>query len=532
MTNPMNLFAAFLKRRTADPRGNMAQADADRLSWYGRYLRAYQGYSIRGTLGSNTASDWRRIKFNYSQPIVNLSAGFFAAKPLAWNVAGDPDATKAAHAIWDRSGSDRTLLDAGLAACIYGDMVGVATQNEEGDPLIEFVEPAISYPTFDGADYGRLSSLEIAYQRVSDAGDAVFYREIWDQGGMTAFEDDREVETRTYDALPAAWIRNSSVKGMPYGISDLDGIWDLVEEYDHIAAKQTRIIDYYASPALVFTNVNKGDVVKNERTAFYLGKDADVKYLEWQGNTPDVEAQLTRIRNAIAEKSQVPAVAFGQADSGLTSISGIALQILYGPLIAKTRRKQASWGPCLEYLMWLCLKAAGYEGLKQSQVDVLWPDALPVDGREQNAILTEEVAAGLRSRRGAMREIGIEDPNEELRRQVVEAKLLALGGPSPDVFKAAMSATKGSPGDTRPAVGNKAGAATAGGTQAGVAGGNGGGGASNGAAPASPAALPEPPDPAKALADAMTAFDEILAEEDAAIEAARKAQQSADGEAA
>src|SRR5690348_10828160 len=91
MNNPFSLFAGLLKRRRTDARGDLSSMDAERLAWYGRYLRAYEGYSIRGELGTTTLRRWRRLKFNLNEPIVNLSAGFFAAQPITWQVKGNPD---------------------------------------------------------------------------------------------------------------------------------------------------------------------------------------------------------------------------------------------------------------------------------------------------------------------------------------------------------------------------------------------------------------------------------------------------------
>jgi hypothetical protein len=438
-------------RKPAPGRGPAARhtaAEGDRIAWYSRYQRAYEGYSIRGTVGSNVLTDWRRIKFNYNEPIVNLGAGFMAAKPIDWEVQGDRDATALCYQVWQRSGGDRALLTAAISCAIYGDMALVAAKRDDDLPVLEFVDPSIVYPTFHGADHSRLESCEIAYRRTDGRGEEIAHREMYGPDGVEIYENDVLVDSRAYEHIPVSWIRNAAVMGNPFGISDLHGVWDLVEEYDHIASKQTRIIDYYAAPTIVFKGLQAGDVNKKDRTVFFLPSEgASAEYLEWKGNTPDVDAQLTRIRNAIAERSQVPAVAFGQSDSGLTSISGVALQILYGPLITKTLRKRASWSPSLERAMWLCLREQGVE-VDPAAVRVVWPDALPVDGREQAAIKTTQVAAQILSRRTAMNDAGVENPDEELRRIVLEQAILALSGPGPSAYKAAQAATKGSPGDT------------------------------------------------------------------------------------
>jgi hypothetical protein len=438
----------FLFKRRTDPRGELLLSDQERMDAYARYLRAYRGYGIRGPLNSGLAQELRRLRFNFNRPIINLGAAFMAAKPLTWQIKGDTDATAAAHDIWERSGSDYALLSAARTCSIYGDIGALATQNDAGEPLIEFIDPGLCYPTPDGADFRKLLAFEIAYEQIAADGTRFLHREMYGPTGLQVFDDDRLTESRAYAEMPVAWIRNLSVSGLPTGISDLEGIVDLVEEYDHLAGKQTKIVDYYAAPHIVFSGVSKGSLDLQAGTVLYLPSEgAKAAFLEWGGSPPDVEAQLCRIRNAIAEISQVPAVAFGQQDGGITNLSGIAIQILYGPLIAKTRDKRANWSPALQKLMALCLQAAGF-AVKEDDVCCIWPDAMPVDGAEKVTQATALAAAELKSRRSLMADLGVEDPDAELKRILVEQMLVQLpaGAASPappDPVMVARAAGKG-----------------------------------------------------------------------------------------
>jgi hypothetical protein len=352
---------------------------------------------------------------------------------LAWEVEGDDKATAAAKAIWNRSGSDGLMLEAAKAASIYGEIVMMATMNDDKQSVIEFISPDICTPTFDGGDYSNLIALEIAYYTTDSLGQRIIRREFYDQTRMQVFEGETEVDGRNYKQMPVVWLRNQCVKGLPFGISDLADVIDLTEEYDHLATKQTKIVDYHAAPAIVFKankSSNRDSFEKGVNTILWVGPDGDAKYLEWTGNTPDVENQLTRIRNGIAEVSQVPAVAFGQADSGLNQVSGIALHILYGPLISKTNDKRANWTPGMERVMALALQAEGYN-VKPEQVNALWPDPLPVDVAGLVTDEVQKVGAGLSSKRSSMQRLGEEDPNREMKRMLVEEKLSAAVNPPP-----------------------------------------------------------------------------------------------------
>jgi hypothetical protein len=246
-------------------------------------------------------------------------------------------------------------------------------------------------------------------------------------------ETDREAVVIPSDGIPAAWIRNKSILGMPYGVSDLRDVYPLVQEYDHVASKWTRIIDYYAAPHLAFEGVTKpadGKIQMETGTAFHIPLGSKMYYVE-KGPQPDVETCLGRIRDAISEISQVPAIAFGDADRTGAQISGVALRVLYGPLIAKTRDKQANWGPALEHLMALCLRASGerFHDVTADRVHVHWQDPLPENVQEMVAAEVAKVTNNLSSRRTAMNRLGTENPERELRSILVEGQIMELAKP-------------------------------------------------------------------------------------------------------
>lgn len=420
----LNPFAFLRARhaRSAPTRHDRPYAagwlDTDRLLNYQRFMLAYRGQAVRAPVGQVTPVEGRRLRHNLNRPIVNLGAAFLAAKPLKWVVDGNTQATEQAMAVWDRSGSERALLEAARCGGIMGDMVGLATVGAlDGRSRIEFVCPDIAFPTFMGSDSGKLTSLDISWQEEDRSERTRTIREFYGETGREVYVDGERdaAQDQSWTALPAVWIRNLSVKGMCFGFSDLDGVTELVEEYDHVASKRTRILDYYAEPTIVFEGMQKTDLEKTTGTTFFIPTGGKVYFLEWAGNQPDVESQLNRIRNDISEITQVPAVAFGRQDSGFSSISGVALRLLYGPLLAKTNDKWANWGPPLEYLMWLCLRQEGSD-VPLETVNVAWTDPLPVDGLAQ---ASEEKAAGEAGGRSLLTiaaRLGAEDPAREVRR--------------------------------------------------------------------------------------------------------------------
>ena len=423
----------FFRHEPAFNQLDRMTADSQRIAEYAQYGRWYEGYIARGVLATGDPTHLKRLKYNFCRPIVNIPAGWLAGTPIVWDVRADDgstneEASEAAKRIWDRSGAERAFLEAAITAGIYGDACLKVVQERddpEALPTLEFLCPDVCFPLFGGHDHSELLALEVAYVVTVGVEEAYTRHEYYDADGAEIFHGDTLVDRFTYEALPAVWVRNNRLPGRIYGTSDLNGLVDLIDEYDHVARKQTSIIDYYANPRIVFEGVTRGTLVLDVNTALYLPQIGQKAYfLEWSGSGPAVEDQLTRIRNAIAEIAQVPAVALGQMDKGYTTISGIGLKILYGPLLDKVRRKQAAWGPALERAMWLALGAMGIV-VPLPSINAIFPDPTPVDPKaevEREALAVEK---GLKSHSSAMRAIGVEDPDAELKKMVEERDMLA-----------------------------------------------------------------------------------------------------------
>jgi hypothetical protein len=78
--------------------------------------------------------------------------------------------------------------------------------------------------------------------------------------------------------------------------------------------------------------------------------------LEVLGDLSSALEFYRELKQALYEVTSVPPVATGKLDS-IGQLSGLALGILYGPLIAKTEKKQGTYGDMLEQIsvraLWL-----------------------------------------------------------------------------------------------------------------------------------------------------------------------------------
>lgn len=119
-------------------------------------------------------------------------------------------------------------------------------------------------------------------------------------------------------------------------------------------------------------------------------------------------------KDALHEKSRTPLIALGKVDD-IGNLSGLALSILYGPLLAKTQTKQFLYGEMLAEINKRALELAGHA---VEEVRNLWGNLVPSDRKEQVDALTAETGLGL-SKQTALKDLG-RDAEEELKASEAE----------------------------------------------------------------------------------------------------------------
>jgi hypothetical protein len=101
-----------------------------------------------------------------------------------------------------------------------------------------------------------------------------------------------------------------------------------------------------------------------------------------------------RLDEALHELSRTPAVSTGKLES-IGQISGLALQILYGPLVEKTETKRSTYGDLLTELNRRLLVVGGFEAEAKTPVNIQWPEILPSDPKTEVDTLIGKSQLGL-----------------------------------------------------------------------------------------------------------------------------------------
>jgi len=179
-----------------------------------------------------------------------------------------------------------------------------------------------------------------------------------------------------------------------WGISDIeDDVLGLNAQAGFTISNTQRIIRYHASPQSVATGVGpKGEISRDVDGVVVLpNPDAKLWNLEMQSDLKAACQQYDDLCEAIHEVARVPAISTGTL-TNLGQLSGVALQVLYQPLLEKTSTKREFYGEMLCELSRRLLDLAGLGD--DAEIDINWPEMLPVDPLQQRqALLLEDQMA-------------------------------------------------------------------------------------------------------------------------------------------
>lgn len=312
------------------------------------------------------------------------------------------------------------------------------------------------FPEYAPHDRDRLLRFKIRYKFWATSLEgtrAVYtYTEIVTDSWIEEYVNDELLDAREnpLGTIPIVHIRNTPVSGSPWGLADIVDLIPLNREYNEKATDISDIINYHAAPVTIVTGAKVSNLEKGPRKIWGgLPKDAQVFNLENGVDLQGPLAYLDLIKRSMHELSGVPESALGQMQP-ISNTAGVALAIMYLPMIQKTKLKQTQYGEGIQHVNELALRTLflyepetlvfnpDSEGTRTSDVQPLmldpadpqvyqvscdWPPPLPVDVLVKLNEIQAKMALGLESRRGALRDLGVEFVDEKMQ-EIFDEKLL------------------------------------------------------------------------------------------------------------
>jgi hypothetical protein len=323
------------------------------------------------------------------------------------------------------------------------DTLGV---QHEGRTRIIPMNPAHCFPEYHPHDRDRLLRFKLKYRFWGTSNEGtrqVFtFTEILTDEVVEQYVNDELIDTypNPIGTIPVVHFPNVSISSSPWGQSD---IWDIISLNREMNEKMTEvsdIINYHAAPVTIITGAKHNQLEKGARKVWAgLPKDAKVFNLESRGEMGGALEYIGFLKRTMHEITGVPETALGQAQP-ISNTSGVALAIQYQPLMNRYLMKKIHMSKGLERVNELIIRTQAVhepwtlqwnEGLaavpEQDQLYILdpanpltykttchWPEPLPMDVLVKLNELQAKMAIGLESKRGALRELGEEFPNEKI----------------------------------------------------------------------------------------------------------------------
>jgi hypothetical protein len=231
--------------------------------------------------------------------------------------------------------------------------------------------------------------------------------------------------TNPYGFIPFIIYPNLREPKKFWGISDIPLIVEGQRELNRALSQLSRILELSGNPIAVLENVESSeDIAVQPGAVWNIPEDARAYLLDLlQGGGVRLHIDyidlLYRILHDISES---PRAAFGGTERDL---SGVALEIEMQPLLQKVRRKRlirsAVYKRRNEMILALAEKFTGHPDLNGGvSYRIIWGPVLPPDRQRQVSNEVSLIQSGVHSRRRAMEEFGIQDPEQEFERWLEE----------------------------------------------------------------------------------------------------------------
>jgi hypothetical protein len=232
-----------------------------------------------------------------------------------------------------------------------------------------------------------------------------------------------EEKVNPYGFIPFVVFPNLREPKKFWGISDLPQIMESQRELNRAMSQLSRILELSGNPIAVLENVEESeDIAVRPGAVWNIPEDAKAYLLDLlQGGGVNLHINyIDLIYRALHDLSESPRSAFGGIDRDL---SGVALEIELQPLLQKVKRKRIIrtdvYNRRNAMILRLLQKFAG-EDYGDNHLRVLWGPVLPKDMTRKVSSEQVLVQNGIHSRRTAMDEVGIMDPDSEFKRWLEE----------------------------------------------------------------------------------------------------------------
>ena len=414
-----------------------------RLRGYRELLDFYHGWQWEG----RERRGEKRLTFNYAKVFIDkVTSYLMCGINFAVDAVADSDETKARkaeaalHQVYEDNNLEQLDLETEIDCAVLGDAAYKVIWDGEAKK-VRITAPDVQgiYAWWLGDDTSRIWRVASKYSLTAEESE-LLYRvkpkdktatvvELWTDGEFELYLDDALMEKKPnpYGFIPFIIYPNLREPKKFWGISDLSQIMESQQELNRAMSQLSRILELSGNPIAVLENVEEAeDIAVKPGAVWTIPEDAKAYLLDLlQGGGVRLHIDyINLLYRTLHDISESPRAAFGGTERDL---SGVALEIELNPLIQKVRRKRIIRTAVYNHRNRMILKLLErYQGMEfgDNRLRVIWSTILPQDLARLVSNEQAMVQSGIHSRRGAMEEVGIKDPENEFKRWLEEREAI------------------------------------------------------------------------------------------------------------
>lgn len=414
-----------------------AEERARLLRWQAAWNAYFGDFPPALKTKPNSADD--NVAVNYVRLIVDKGVSFLFGQPVNFDLGGDtqertPDEQWLDEVIRRNGGAllwQKLATNGGVCGHAFLKIVPMP----DGYPRLVIQSPEYVTVVCDPDDIDIVHRYVIQYPAKGINGERLVKRQTIERSENGQRWTVKDEESRNESAWrlislvewPWAWAPVVDVQNLPspneyYGIADAEeDVLKLNYAINFTLSNLQRIIRFHAHPKTWGSGFQANTLkVGVDETIILPNPDAKLANLEMQSDLTSSIDYYLRLKEALHETAHVPEVATGKLDS-TGQLSGVALAILYQPLMDRTEQKRLTYGALIVELFRRLLDLAGKGSDKL--VTLHWPNLLPVNRLEelQGGVLEKQLGV---SEDTILRHLGY-DPDEEREKRQLDSTDMA-----------------------------------------------------------------------------------------------------------
>ena len=421
----------------------ISRMDLDRMRVYRENLDFYNGLQWPGGYRRRE----RQITFNYAKVFIDkvtsyLMSGLnFSVEPRDTTPEARErarGAEEALYRVYDANNLEQLDFDTELDTAILGDGCFKVTWDPQ-EHRVRVSAPDVQglFAWWVGDDVSRVWRVSSSYQISADEVELLYgvrapgqkreltVVEVWTARDFELWIDNAlfEQKPNPYGFIPFVIYPNLREPKKFWGVSDIPSIKEPARELNRALSQLSMILELSGNPIAVLENVeNAEDIAVQPGAVWELPEKARAYLLDLlQGGGVGLHVDyMNLIYRTLHDLSESPRTAFGDNERGL---SGVALEMELHPLLQKVRRKRlirtAAYKRRNEMALRILEQRTG-TSYSPYRSRIVWGPVLPTD---RSRMVRDEqilVEAGIHSRKRAMDNLGIEDPEAEFREWLEE----------------------------------------------------------------------------------------------------------------